>query len=214
MDDLRTVQQEFAALLKSNKVRAAKEEAGAKLRDELQKINDYLGSKEHAKNCAAASRAERDASATIYRTFGDALGSMREEIMITVPLIDWQPIATLPEDRKDGRAILITDGEGTYAVAHWDAYAASDPLSNECVGWRDAGDMGWGGLVGQQPTYWADINPPREIAMEQEQGQAGAHISAEEKLAQVLFWEMERLDPAGTNGAPSVPMNVISIGFV
>lgn len=76
--------------------------------------------------------------------------------------IPWQPIATMPEDRKDGRPMLITDGDGLYAVAHWDAYAASDPLTHECVGWRDVGDMGWGGTIGLEPTHYADINPPEE----------------------------------------------------
>ena len=48
--------------------------------------------------------------------------------MITIPLINWQPIANMPEDRKDGRSILITDGDGLHVVVHWD-----ESMSQHCA---------------------------------------------------------------------------------
>lgn len=38
--------------------------------------------------------------------------------MITVPLIHWQPIDNIPEDRKDGRDLLLWDTMGA-SVASW-----------------------------------------------------------------------------------------------
>jgi hypothetical protein len=72
-------------------------------------------------------------------------------------MIEWN--SNMDEAPRDGTEILITDGEGTYAVVRWDDYAVESCES----GWRDYGDMGWGGMVGQQPTAWASINAPASI---------------------------------------------------
>jgi hypothetical protein len=62
----------------------------------------------------------------------------------------WQPIATAP---KDATAILITDGE-TCAVAFWSDIAAQ---CNGGMGWRDFGDLGWGGMYDKEPTHWMPL---------------------------------------------------------
>ena len=72
-------------------------------------------------------------------------------------MTEWQPIETAP---KDGTAILVTCGE-LFAVVEWDEHAASYP-SNEGVGWRDAGDIGWAGTQGHMPTHWMPLPQPPE----------------------------------------------------
>ena len=58
-------------------------------------------------------------------------------------MIDWQPIATVPEDRKDGRRLLVW-ASGSPFIAVW---------GGAC--WVDAYEEGE-----LSPTYWADINSP------------------------------------------------------
>lgn len=57
-----------------------------------------------------------------------------------------QPMEAAP---RDGTKILISDGED-YAVASWD----NDAVQVYECGWRDTGDMGWGGMVGVEPICW------------------------------------------------------------
>jgi len=66
--------------------------------------------------------------------------------MIHVKGIDWQPIANMPHDRKDGRDMLAW-ASGRAVVVHWDG--ETDP---PC--WCDQGHLS------HDPRYWADINPP------------------------------------------------------
>jgi hypothetical protein len=79
--------------------------------------------------------------------------------MITVPLINWQPITSIPEDRKDGRRLLLWANSKAY-IAHWDSVDAL---------WRTTeAENDWGGgsvdldpkNPADVPTHWADINPP------------------------------------------------------
>lgn len=65
----------------------------------------------------------------------------------------WQPIETAP---KNGSEILVRYGE-TVSVVHWDEDAAE---MYDGVGWRDIGDMGWGGTVGLEPTHWTPLPEP------------------------------------------------------
>lgn len=73
--------------------------------------------------------------------------------------INWRPIATMPEDRKDGRDVLIWDqSRGEHDIAAW---------SENC--WLDDGlrpgwhirhtDPEWW-IRPRDVTHWADINPP------------------------------------------------------
>lgn len=62
----------------------------------------------------------------------------------------WQPIETAP---KDGSQILVRSG-GIVAVVSWEDYAVE---LYDGVGWRDDGDMGWGGTVGLEPKQWMPI---------------------------------------------------------
>lgn len=75
--------------------------------------------------------------------------------MITVPLINWQPIANIPEDRKDGRDMLLwTDKAylgGWMSDDFWTRIWRSEP------GW--AVDDERGSPI-ENVRYWADINPP------------------------------------------------------
>jgi hypothetical protein len=61
--------------------------------------------------------------------------------MIVVNSIFWQPIANMPEDRKDGRQMLLWDEEG----------ALVSEFSN--------GNWALDGMI-VRPRFWADINPP------------------------------------------------------
>lgn len=69
--------------------------------------------------------------------------------------IPWQPIATMPTDRKDGREMLIwvpslLNGNGLLA-AHW----VDGPTPHWSVKWSEIGEVD-PTLV----TFYADINPP------------------------------------------------------
>ena len=72
-------------------------------------------------------------------------------------MMEWQPIETAP---KDGAEILITDGQ-TVAVVSWNEYAAE---LYDGIGWTDMGEMGWGGMVGAEPTHWMPLPaPPKSL---------------------------------------------------
>jgi hypothetical protein len=71
--------------------------------------------------------------------------------MIAIPLINWQPIANMPEDRKDGRQMLLWVVDGAY-IGAWD----SETSSGKPWGWADFYENG----VRLEPSHWADINPP------------------------------------------------------
>ncbi len=58
--------------------------------------------------------------------------------MITAPLIDWQPIANMPDDRKDGRAILLWDDYGQPRVGVFD----QSDYYGEPFGWADSQEAG------------------------------------------------------------------------
>lgn len=65
--------------------------------------------------------------------------------VISVPHIDWQPIANVPDSRKDGRRMLLwADDIGNAEVAEWEGGIWVTP----------------GGATVRGATYWADINPP------------------------------------------------------
>lgn len=59
---------------------------------------------------------------------------------------EWQTIENAP---KDGTEVLIT-AHGVFAVAAYSDYA----------GWRDMGDIGWGGMTECAPTHWMPIPSP------------------------------------------------------
>lgn len=49
---------------------------------------------------------------------------------------------------RDGTEVLAY-GYETYSVAWWDG-----------DGWRDIGDIGWGGFQDIEPTHWQPLPPP------------------------------------------------------
>lgn len=66
--------------------------------------------------------------------------------MITAKHIPWEPIATLPEDRKDGRRLLLWEID-LPAIGRWDS---------DRQGWEDPESM----RILEDVTYWSDIAPP------------------------------------------------------
>lgn len=68
--------------------------------------------------------------------------------MITAKHIPWEPIGTMPEDRKDGRRMLLWEGDQP-VLGRWnsDSECWEEPES-----WQQFEDV----------TYWADINPPTQ----------------------------------------------------
>lgn len=76
--------------------------------------------------------------------------------MIVVNSIAWQPIADMPDDRKDGRALLLWN-EGP-RIGAWD----SEVSSGEPWGWADFYENG----VRLKPTHWADVNEPPAVLFE------------------------------------------------
>lgn len=70
--------------------------------------------------------------------------------MITVPLINWQDMGAMPEDRKDGGQILLWNYAGAN-IAEWSG-----------GGWYSGyvSEMDGGRIMIEDVTYWADINPP------------------------------------------------------
>lgn len=78
--------------------------------------------------------------------------------MIHVKGIDWQPIANIPHDRKDGRNVLLWTDTGP-DIGTWD----SGPTIFHQIGDPDEGGH-WRALYECLPisgvTHWADISPP------------------------------------------------------
>ena len=66
--------------------------------------------------------------------------------MITAKYIPWEPIGTMPGDRKDGRRMLLWEGDGA-VIGRWD---------DERKAWEDPESM----RLFEEITYWVDINPP------------------------------------------------------
>lgn len=66
--------------------------------------------------------------------------------MITAKYIPWEPIRALPDDRKDGRHMLLWEGDRP-VIGRWD---------DGRKGWEDPEGM----HLFEEITYWADINPP------------------------------------------------------
>jgi hypothetical protein len=66
--------------------------------------------------------------------------------MITAKHIPWKPIGTLPEDRKDGRRLLLWEVD-LPVIGRWDS---------DREGWEHPESM----HILEEVTYWADINPP------------------------------------------------------
>ncbi|QOV96337.1 hypothetical protein [Novosphingobium sp. ES2-1] len=67
-----------------------------------------------------------------------------------VSMIEWRPIESMPDNRKDGRYLLLWDADGA-VVASWNA-----------DDWERSGgfDDPIDGI-----THWADINRPGDRAM-------------------------------------------------
>lgn len=96
--------------------------------------------------------------ATSITTFARAVWELRGKAMIVAKLIDWQPMAAMPDDRKDGRLLLLWSAVGGTQLGYWGG-----------DGWRS--DLGFQQSNGGEAplfteekfadlTYWADINPP------------------------------------------------------
>lgn len=66
--------------------------------------------------------------------------------MITAKYIPWEPIGAMPGDRKDGRRMLLWEGDGA-VIGRWDG---------ERKGWEDPEGM----HLFQEITYWAYLTPP------------------------------------------------------
>jgi hypothetical protein len=66
--------------------------------------------------------------------------------------IPWEPISSMPEDRRDGRQVLLW-GEGEFWVATWDPEASSGQPSV----WIDARENR---IRLASPNWWADLTPP------------------------------------------------------
>lgn len=79
--------------------------------------------------------------------------------MITVPLINWQSMGAMPEDRKDGRQILFAfqyeNGTVNPGPPHW-LYSTGRFTSGR---WWFEEDHGYS-LSPNDPQRWADINAP------------------------------------------------------
>jgi hypothetical protein len=60
--------------------------------------------------------------------------------------IDWQPIAIVPCERKDGRHLLLWQGEAF--IGRWVTDA-------DHAAWATVSDR----II--TPTHWADVNPPK-----------------------------------------------------
>lgn len=80
--------------------------------------------------------------------------------MIVTKLIDWQPIASLPDDRKDGRLMLLWSPAGGTQLGYWDGKSWASDLGYQRYpgGEWEAPVFDKEGFV--SVAYWADINPP------------------------------------------------------
>lgn len=66
--------------------------------------------------------------------------------MITVKCIPWEPIETVPADRKDGRSLLLWDQDQP-VIGRWDGKREA---------WEDPQSM----HIFEEISYWADISAP------------------------------------------------------
>lgn len=73
--------------------------------------------------------------------------------MISVSLIPWQVMELLPEDRKDGRTMLLWNQLGV-SVAAWDD---TEGAQDWCLAFAG---LPAGKFPVVAPTHWSDINPP------------------------------------------------------
>lgn len=64
--------------------------------------------------------------------------------------IDWLPISDLPAELRDGREVLLYDWQGA-KVATWQDGAWDSGYSSE---------TGGGPIEIEEPTHFAEINPP------------------------------------------------------
>lgn len=80
--------------------------------------------------------------------------------MITAPLINWQPMSSMPDDRKDGRQMLLAfeyeNGTINAGPRHW-LYETGRWYEER---WIDIGDGHRKAISRGKPDHWADINPP------------------------------------------------------
>ncbi|RZI67938.1 MAG: hypothetical protein EOP13_27600 [Pseudomonas sp.] len=77
-----------------------------------------------------------------------------------VKLIDWKPIEQLPDDRKDGRLMLLCAAGGSPQLGYWDGTAWASDLGFQR---HDEGSQE-APVFAKEPffriAYWADINSP------------------------------------------------------
>ena len=66
--------------------------------------------------------------------------------MITAKCIPWEPMGTLPDDRKDSRRMLFWESDCP-VIGRWDP---------KRQGWEAPEGMN----LFEEITYWADILPP------------------------------------------------------
>lgn len=66
--------------------------------------------------------------------------------------VDWKSIADLPDDRRDGRNLLLWDDRGEPWIGRW----YHDRIDGEVWGWADAREM----HKRITPRFWADIDTP------------------------------------------------------
>ena len=72
--------------------------------------------------------------------------------MIHVKGIDWQPIAAMPEDRKDGRQILLWS-PARAAVGSW--FSHGNGTGEWWVSdWEPSAELP------SDVRFWADVSPP------------------------------------------------------
>lgn len=81
--------------------------------------------------------------------------AITSSILKVVPAVDWKPIATMPDDRRDGRPILFWRREFGPIVA---CYSADRDSYGKPYGWCDVQEE----MPIDDPTHWADINEPEE----------------------------------------------------
>ena len=79
---------------------------------------------------------------------------------MTAPLIPWQPIAAMPDDRKDGRDLLIWSA-GQAMIADWREGWGGEAIIGLWHAWNT--DPEWWIMPGDV-THWADLNPPEQGA--------------------------------------------------
>ncbi|QEH82010.1 hypothetical protein EIK56_25235 [Sphingomonas sp. C8-2] len=73
--------------------------------------------------------------------------------MIVPRSITWRPIASMPEDRKDGRTMLLWSSDAA-ALGQWAVNPPGRP--NGWQGWEDPEQ--WHEIA--EVTHWEDIDPP------------------------------------------------------